>query len=576
MLVQCRRVLRIVRRNGSDSATAPFHCQAIRAFPPPVAFRDLSPVTSRRPFLYGCAALLALSAGWSVLELTAPPGPGLDPDALAYLGSAISLANGHGFQVPSSGWAAIDTTAPLAHFPPGVPTSIAIGITAGATPINSARFIQAASAAVAVIAIVMTTTAAGLAASGFVAVVLFAVTATAVICHASVLSEPLFLALLMLFVWQLARERSSQRTIALGVIAAAAALVRYAGISLVGAAILDALLAGWLAAPTDNDDARAARIRRALTGALTGALTAAALPIALLAAWTLSRPKVQGVKIRTIGLYLGGLRDTLIEGGGTVMRWLAPGVEPAPLAAVLAVLVWLTMIALIVRFVQTIAKSPTENAPKIRLLRALALTLVCYAGLIAASRLFADGAIPLDERILAPAMVILTITFALALQSYWATASQRMRVFSVGITFAWIFGAVDVSSGWVRDYRTDGGDLAGRDWRLAPIVDWARAHPGVRLYSNWPAAIWFHTGRAASDLPIALDTATIRKFRAKIVKDQGAVLAFTWPSPEYALPDSLAARAGLIAVQRSPLGVVWRAPADSSGVIAPNAAVIKP
>jgi hypothetical protein len=511
-------------------------------------------------------------AGWSVLELTEPPGPGLDPDALAYLGSAVSLANGEGYRIPSSGWAAADTAEPLAHFPPGVPTSIAIGIKAGATPVNSARFVEAASAAVAVIAIVLATSAAGLAASGFIAVVLFAVTTTAVICHASVLSEPLFLALLSLFVWQLARARSSQRTIALGAIAAAAALVRYAGISLIGAAVLDALLAGWLAAPTDNDDLLSARIRRALIGAVT----AAALPLALLAAWTLSRPKVQGVKIRTIGFYLHGLGDTLIGGGGTVMRWLAPAVEPAPLAAVLAVLVWLTVIALIVRFVQTIAKAPAENAPKIRLLRALALTFVCYAGLIAASRLFADGVIPLDERILAPAMVMLTVTFALALQSYWKQASQGMRMFSAGMTLAWIFGSYEVASGWVRDYRTDGGDLAGRDWRIAPIVDWARMHPGVRLYSNWPAAIWFHTGRAASEMPYFADIATIRKFRAKIATDHGALVAFAWPSPEYALPDSLAARAGLIAVERSKDGVVWRAPADSSGAIVPNGAVIKP
>jgi hypothetical protein len=566
------RVSLMVSREEFESATAPFQSGAICALPPHSAIRDLSAVTPRRSLLYMCAGLLALLAGWSVLELTEPPGPGLDPDALAYLGSAVSLANGHGYQVPSSLWAASDTTAPLAHFPPGVPTSIAIGIKAGATPINSARFIEAASAAVAVIAIILTTTAAGLAASGFVAVVLFAVTTTAVICHASVLSEPLFLALLMLFIWQLALERSSQRTIALGAIAAAAALVRYAGISLVGAAILDALLASWLAAPTDNNDTPATRVRRAITGALT----TAALPLALLAAWTLSRPRIPGGKIRTIGLYIYGLGDTLIQGGGTVMRWLAPGVEPAPIAAVLAVLVWLTVITLIVRYVQTIAKAPAENAPKIRLLRALALTLVCYAGLIAASRLFADGNIPLDERILAPAMVILTVTFALALQSYWANASQRMRVFSVGITFAWIFGAVGVSSGWVRDYRTDGGDLAGRDWRLAPIVDWARENPGVRLYSNWPAAIWFHTGRAASEMPYFADSATIRKFRAKIDKDHGALVAFTWPSPEYASPDSLAARAGLIAVERSKDGVVWRAPADSSGAIAPNGAVIKP
>ncbi len=562
--------------SASRFANLPFQRQAILALPPSAAFRDLSLVTPRRLLLYVCAAFLALLAGWSVLELTEPPGPGLDPDALAYLGSAVSLANGHGYRVPSSLWAAADTTAPLAHFPPGVPTSIALGIAAGTTPENSARFVQAASAAVTVLAIMFATAAAGQFAAGAIAVVLFGVTATAIICHASVLSEPLFLALLALFVWQLARPRSSlrlsSRTIALGVISAAAALVRYAGISLVGAALLDALLAAWLAVPTDGDDSTATRMRRAVIALATTAV----LPFALLATWTLSRPKVPGAKIRTIGIYVHGLGATLVAGGRTMMRWLAPSIEPAPLAAFVTVLVWLAAIALIVRLLRTIARAPAEHVQTLRLLRALALTLFCYSGLIAVSRLFADGLIPLDERILAPAMMMGTIAFALALQSYWRHASQAMRMFSAGMTLAWIFGSYDVASGWVRDYRTDGGDLAGRDWQIAPIVEWARTHPGVRLYSNWPAAIWFHTGRAASELPYVLDATRVRQFRVKIEREHGALLAFSLPSPEYASTDSLAQLAGLIAVQRSPLGVVWRAPADSSGAIAPNGALIKP
>src|SRR5450755_4327910 len=107
------------------------------------------------------AILLGIGAFSGVIDLTQPPGPGLDPDAMAYLGAGKSLAQGHGLRVPSSGWENADTTAPLVHFPPAFPAAIAVGIKAGASPVGAARFVEATSAAVTSIALLLAANVAG-------------------------------------------------------------------------------------------------------------------------------------------------------------------------------------------------------------------------------------------------------------------------------------------------------------------------------------------------------------------------------------------------------------------------------
>ena len=86
----------------------------------------------------------------------------------------------------------------------------------------------------------------------------------------------------------------------------------------------------------------------------------------------------------------------------------------------------------------------------------------------------------------------------------------------------------------------------------------------MRLYSNWPPAIWFHTGRSASETPEQLDAKTVAAFRAKLAREHGALIAFTARSPDAAAPDSLARLAGLVPVLVGADGAVWRAPADSA------------
>ena len=520
-----------------------------------------------RFIFFTLTALLALAAAWATLEITEPPGPVLDPDAMAYLGAGISLAGGHGLRIPSALWFSADTTAPLSHFPPGFSTTIAAGITAGLTPVNAARFIEAAAAATTVAFIAFLLFEAGTTIGALTAIVLLAVSPAMVIVHAAVLSEPLFLALLACFVWQLARPRVGEtawrRTLALGALAAAATFVRYAGASLVAAAMLDA----WLGDDSGLFNHLYIRARRAAI--------AAAFPVVTIGTWMLLRPRTVGSSgIRSIALYSYGLADTFIEGAQTIGRWLSPNVDSLAVIAALAVVMIAALVTLFANAAD-VQRSVPPDAPcwhRTPVERPLAITALCYALTLVASRLFADGAIPFDERMLAPLLLLATLAVANSLGTLWQSAAWRaahrvMLAGTIGVVALWIYGSANVSAVWVLDYRTDGGDLAGSEWRISPLVDWA-AHDGAHapLYSNWPPAIWFHTGRAVHELPTDLDAATVALFREKITSEHGALISYSTPSADIVPPDSLAKLAGLVPVATWPQGTVWRAAADSARI----------
>lgn len=504
------------------------------------------------------AIIIGLAAFWGVIEVTEPPGPGLDPDALSYLGAGTSLGHGHGLRVPSASWSSNDSTAPLVHFPPGFPATIAAGVAAGATAVNAARFVEATAAAFTAVALMLAANLAGGAIAAIAAIGIAAATPALLVVHSSVLSEPLFLALLALFTWQLSRERrtnDTRRTLLLGALAAAATLVRYAGASLVVAVVFEAwwtVDGAWVATWR-------VRARRAFV--------AAELPVVALAIWTLTRPHSEDAeKIRDVGIYTTGLGETLSGGVHTVARWLAPGVQSSTGLAIAAALVFVALCALVWRTARAARRGLLPVAER-RLYRAVAIVLASYGCVVGASRLLADPGIPLDDRMMAPVFLVVSLALGVALAALWREWFRDRReliILTAGVTASWMWGSAQVGASWVDDVSTDGGDLAAHEWAASPLVAWAaQAPPGTPLYSNWPAAIWFHTARPTHEIPPDLDSSTALEFRAKIEREHGALLAFTVRAGDYAAPDSLAALAGLVAVGRWPGGTIWRAPPDT-------------
>lgn len=473
------------------------------------------------PFAFAGAAFVA------VLWITRSPGPGLDPDAMSYLGAAESFAASGTLRIPAGAWNSPDGTAALGHFPPGFPLALAGPVVLGADPIQAARVLEAAAAAAAAGMVVWMALAAGGPAAGALAGAFLFATPAFALDHLRVLSEPLFLALaaltLLLF-W-----RASDRPLAHGLVAAAASAVRYAGVSLGGAAALWAL-------------SRPGTLRRRLWSA-----TLAIGPtVVVQAAWTL-RTRAEAAKVRTFGLR-GGVGPTLHEGWDTLTAWLAPGVAQPVFRAVLA----LAVLVLVAAVLWSAARQERD------FFRALGLAAACYAALVLLARLFADERIPLDERLLSPVFLCVAIAVAAAAGIAWREARPAVRSTGALVLAVWLAASAWRTAVTVHEAREGGWGYAGEDWVRSDLVRWLRTDGRhYALFSDNPADVWFATGRRSWKLPETLAPDSVAAFGAALRRRHGVVIGFPRPLWTMARPDSLAARLGLGELARFEGGVVW-------------------
>jgi len=425
----------------------------------------------------------------------------------------VSFVRTGAFRIPTSGWAASDTTEALAHFPPGFPIAIAGPIALGVSPVQSARIVVAVSAFVTatVIGLALDTTALGL-----LAVAVVFLTPAIVDMHLSVLSEPLFLALLVSALVLMQRADWIWR-LALGLVGAAAVMVRYAGVGIVVAAAL------WVVTR------RGVPWRQRLRDLVFVSLPA----VIVLRIWT-----SRNAEIRRIASY-GHLGATLRVGANTVADWLAPGITAPAVRWAVAVVIAAIAIVTVVR--------AWRSRP---IIWAAALIGVSLAAITIASRLRADPNIPFDERILAPGFLLAELATVAALGQ-----APRIAKFLLG---AWVVASAVVSAGAIKNALDDGNDFASSDWRYSPTVAWVRdSANGRTIYTNWPVALYFQAGRSSHSLPPVLEPLTLRRFGDRLVRTRGLMVAFDIPSPDAAPPDSIAERLRLARVARLDDGTVW-------------------
>lgn len=486
------------------------------------------------------AVLLGIAAFALVLAVTDPPGPGLDPDALSYMGAAKSLVEHGTYRIPTATWASADSTSPLAHFPPGYSTALAIPVAFGMAPPQAARLVDALAAFVTVATLVLvvgaaTTTLAG----ALLGVALLATPAMATV-HLSVLSEPLFLALLALTI--AAMVYAPDHPLRAGLAAALGMMVRYAGASLVGAVVL------W-------QFARRAPLRVRVRRALLAALPA----LVLEGAWVVRTRLAAGGAhaIRQFAIY-GDLGPTLREGGDTLRDWLVPETDPEwtlPHHGVIALVVAAVITVLLVLGARA---ARARHGRAWRLLQACALLTVCYTGMIAVSRLLADPAIPLDERILAPFLLLVTTIIAVAIACWWRTTSSRVVRAAVGVALcAWGVASASVALDYGQFALDYGSDFAGEEWRHSALLDWARTE-GARhpLYTNWPAAVYFHLHRPSYALPTLDEADALSAFADTLRMRDGRALVFAAPNADDVVTRPLLEQRGLRVVARLRDGVV--------------------
>ena len=277
-------------------------------------------MTRRMTRCAAVTAVCALAVAAGALRLTATPGPGLDPDAMSYLGAAQSLVRSGTLRIPVAPWSSDSTTAPLAHFPPGYSAVLAVPIALGADARLAARIIQCVSAGLTTVAVMLMLWPVAGAWGAVLGVIAVVMSPAFVVAHLSVLSEPLFLALVTLAMWSLVRR--PRAALLHGAIAAAATMVRYAGLSVAAAAALWAL--------RDTSAPWRDRLKRAVY--------AVAPSLIAMAAWSLTRRRAPGhvESIRTFALY-GDWGPTLRQGARAVAHLLAPSLEWEPVPKLAAI-----------------------------------------------------------------------------------------------------------------------------------------------------------------------------------------------------------------------------------------------
>jgi hypothetical protein len=489
------------------------------------------------------AVALGAAACGGVLVMTTPPGPGLDPDAMSYLGAAESLVRHGTLRIPAASWDDADSTSPLGHFPPGYSLAMAIPMALGAPPIQAARGLEAAAAFATVALAVWLVGGLEGAGAGAVAGVLLLVSPSLAFDHWQVLSEPLCLALLMATLALMSRSR---HPLLYGTTAALAGMVRYAGASAGGAAVL------WAFGRSGKPGERA---RRAAL---------AAVPTVVLHALWVVRTELESGVVRTFGLR-GDLAPSFRELSATLGAWLAPRVSVPWGRGLIAVAVGAAGAAALWRALRARssegAAAVATRAPLQGFLWAALLLAACYAALVLFSRLFVDEGIPFDERLLSPFILLVEVAAVGALAGAWRGWRKRTRVAAACVGGLWL-----AASGWatvkaVADATDGGWGYASDEWRGSAVGQWLRVNAQRRpIYSNNPPAVYFLTDRPSRDLPERLDPDSVRAF-GRLLAERGGVLArFPYDFETVAAPDSLARRLALPLLAAFPEGAVWGAP----------------
>lgn len=500
-----------------------------------------SPARLLAALVAGCLAALVS------LAITAPPGLGLDPDAASYLGAAQSLAHGLGYRIPISDWVSTDSTSALAHFPPGYPTAIAIPMLLGSQPANAARIVNAIGVfSTVALALWLVSDVAGLLPGVAVVLALFGMPAFVEV-HQSVLSEPMFLACIMgalIAMVGAARQGDErariQRALLGGAVAAIAMLTRYAGAAVIAAVCLWMLLlpGTWIA-----------RLRRAVSAALPA--------IVLVSLWVVRVRLTSGATgIRTIATY-GGFLETVRMGLDTIVAWMAPLMSDQTLPG----RGWIALVGILGLCFVTASGYRKGRSSNAGVAIAACLTLsACYLIVLVASRLLADPNIPFDNRLLSPLFMLVAISAAIAIREWWPSSRLYARVVCTVLVLAWFAASITVTQDEVSWALENGQDFSQEQWTKSPLLSWAQENAAhTPVYTNWPAAVFFHLHRTSHELPRDSTRDVLRAFTDTLRARKGVVIVFDQPSPDQIGASALQQSNGLHQITRLTDGSVFGA-----------------
>jgi hypothetical protein len=500
-----------------------------RFFPSPLAFAVLAGTV---------AAVLVFAA-------TRPYAPGLSLDAVTYVGTADALVHTGELRVPFSRWADPDTTAALAHWPPGLSLLIAAPHAVGVPLMAGARAILILSALATVLGLALLVQRIAGMPAAVIASVLVITSPDLARLHTSIWSEPPFLVCIVGLVFALVFE--PDRPLVHGVLAAIGVLLRYAGIALAAAAGLWALM---------RPNPWRTRIRSAVI---------AVLPGFLVQLWWTWRTTRQAGSIRSFAFYRIG-HNSFLQATASLRNWLAP-LEALPRQvqgglALLMAIGGIAMIVLAVRRLRATRNSVSAGAtePEARFYTAAALLCACYIAVIIAARMFADPWIPFDGRMYSSVILLAEAAVAVALSRWWPRATRSARTIATIVLTLWATSALASSVSEARLAMNEGRYMTYGYWRFSGVLDWVRRDGRrVPIYSNFPSAVYMYANRSARETPSRGEVSRLREFGATLSRTKGVFVAFDMPSPWLVPNEPLAHYLALREVARFPDGAVWAA-----------------
>lgn len=465
------------------------------------------------------------------LVLTATPwGLGMTPDSLHYMSAAKSLHDGEGFAQFSPTW------------PPLYPIAIASAMSLGAEVLVAARWLNALLAGANVL--LLLSIAARLRWRDEFSTVfglLIALQAGFLHSHFLLWSEALFLGLALLDLLLLERALrapSSALTWAgLALVAAAAALTRYAGIFLI---VLNAVL---VISCTPWPGRRRAIGAFALTVAATWPLVA----------WMLFN-RARGLSSVNLSVNWHPPSATHIsELGQTVASWF-----DLPVA-------WgLPAFGVVLLLAAGVCGSALLRSARVDpLSTSLGAFVILYTAFLGLSISVANHYTPLDERILFP---MLPIVWLLLLYCAGRLRPAPIRLLALALlALVLARGALYGFEDW-RHTRAHGLGLTAKHIREMPVLDWLRTiPPEIPLVSNGPDLISIHLQRPSQMLASTYNPTSLAKnadFESALEDlTRGPTLIVHFQATAYRTylpgPEVLEAMSDMQLVYRGPDAVAW-------------------
>lgn len=470
-MMRCSRELRV--RDGEMVA------KTARATTPPIPSNRVK----RFVLLY----LVAIFVVAPLIFFATPHGIGASPDSVKYIKAAESLLQGNGLTLTD----AEGTAVPMTHYPPLYPMTLAAGSLGVLDMHTSARIINALALAglITMAVLLVDSNSSGDRLSTFTGLLVFSSTSL-FSNYLRAWSEPTFLLLTALALFLLARwkyESNNNLLIVAGLVAGLATLARYAGIALI--------LSGGLFIVLSSR-----REIRALAFRLGAFLATSIFPLAIWLLYNSSRAST--ATNRTLAWHpVTG--ETLSQGISSIGTWIMPGQAVVPSLGLGVVTLTIIMVCLA-------RNSLGQHRPLVVL---CSIFLLLYSIFIIASISLFDAHTPLDGRILSP----LNMAWLLCLVPVARASRERLsgvpfvRLVPLGLMLIILSLNLYATGSVIETSRNEGIGYSDRLWRESRVMGLIHYFPSdVRLYSNAPDAIYFHTGRLVEYPPLKYDPTTLR------------------------------------------------------------------